>query len=525
MFVRYADNLLHEGKLAWNPGGPPTYGLTSPLYLLVVMPIRLLIPGNAAQVMLVASIISGLLFMALLSVLILRYTETNPTTRLILLLGVFWLLAITLGHQADQLLAGAWTTFFLVDDLAAHFLSGMDTMFVLSYLTLYLILAKEHERRQSAGSAIMLGLLGGLAFAARPDLLLYTLAIPIFLFVLAPGSNARRKAFLALIITAAVLVLELGMATLYFDSPLPLPFFAKGVHGYGQAFAQVYAQSALIYLIAYFVSYWPLILPTTAALILAVIKRKRLKRPVEAALLAATIVFILYYLFFVLHIMGFSQRFYFPTLPAIIFLAVQSTSFLLAEIPEDTRAHFQSFSNALPRLYKVLAILFLLGTTLQLAPIAKDAVTRLAKGDFRFLRMNVEDNYTAYSLYRWFALDHFTTLPDSLVIATTEVGHPAVMNPDKRIIDLTGLNERDFAFDGFSAERLFNDYNPDLLYMPHPDYRDMIAQIEHSSDFENDYDYYSPEVLGGPYAMGVALRRDSPFYQELLEIIENQRQN
>ena len=290
MFVRYADNLLRDGKLAWNPGGPPVYGLTSPMYLLVVLPIRLLIADNAAQVMVMASIISGLLFLALLTILILRYSETSPTTRLVLLLGVFWLLATTLGHQAEEQWAGAWTIFTLVDDLAAHFLSGMDTMFVLSFLTLYLILAKEHEHRQSTGSAIVLGLAGGLAFAVRPDLLLYTLAIPMFIFVMAPESGARRRAFLALAITSAVLVLELGMATLYLDSPLPLPFFAKGVHGYGQAFAQVYGQSALIYLIAYFVSYWPLLLPIAAALILTIKKRENPKRPVEIGLLAATVV-------------------------------------------------------------------------------------------------------------------------------------------------------------------------------------------------------------------------------------------
>ncbi|MDP6777923.1 MAG: hypothetical protein QGI83_14290, partial [Candidatus Latescibacteria bacterium] len=36
MFVRYADRLLADGRLAWNPGGESTYGPTSLLYLAVV---------------------------------------------------------------------------------------------------------------------------------------------------------------------------------------------------------------------------------------------------------------------------------------------------------------------------------------------------------------------------------------------------------------------------------------------------------------------------------------------------------
>ena len=43
MFTRYADNLLATGKATWNPGGEPTYGLTSVLYLAVVVPFHLLL--------------------------------------------------------------------------------------------------------------------------------------------------------------------------------------------------------------------------------------------------------------------------------------------------------------------------------------------------------------------------------------------------------------------------------------------------------------------------------------------------
>ena len=44
MFVRYADNILAYGNASWNPGGEATYGLTSSLFLVVVLPILPVMP-------------------------------------------------------------------------------------------------------------------------------------------------------------------------------------------------------------------------------------------------------------------------------------------------------------------------------------------------------------------------------------------------------------------------------------------------------------------------------------------------
>ena len=50
MFARYADNLTADGTAAWNPRGQATYGTTSLLYLILIVPFRLLIPTNSARI-------------------------------------------------------------------------------------------------------------------------------------------------------------------------------------------------------------------------------------------------------------------------------------------------------------------------------------------------------------------------------------------------------------------------------------------------------------------------------------------
>ncbi|MGB8644005.1 MAG: hypothetical protein WCF84_02115, partial [Anaerolineae bacterium] len=111
--------------------------------------------------------------------------------------------------------------------------------------------------------------------------------------------------------------------------------------------------------------------------------------------------------------------------------------------------------------------------------------------------------------------------PDDMVIATTEIGVLSAANPRKTVVDMAGLNETGFAHDGFSANRLFQEYNPDVIYMPHPDYDVMIAQITTNPYFIAHYEY-----LPGPSLhtfLGVAIRRDGRYYAALHQALEEVR--
>ena len=55
IFVRYSENVLTYWTVAWNPGDIPTFGLTSNLFLGVVLSLRLLI-NQSGLVALLASV-------------------------------------------------------------------------------------------------------------------------------------------------------------------------------------------------------------------------------------------------------------------------------------------------------------------------------------------------------------------------------------------------------------------------------------------------------------------------------------
>jgi hypothetical protein len=95
------------------------------------------------------------------------------------------------------------------------------------------------------------------------------------------------------------------------------------------------------------------------------------------------------------------------------------------------------------------------------------------------------------------------------------------MNPHKIIIDLAGLNETQIAHDGFHSDKFFANYQPDLIYLPHPDYQDMIAKIEKSVYFKSNYDYYPASIISAK--LGIAIKINSPFYPKMKNLIEANR--
>ncbi len=496
MFVRYADNILAYKKVAWNPGGEATYGLTSILFLVVVLPLRLLVPDNSALVAVLSSLVCGFLFLGLLVVTLERYIDASLAVRRVLIAFTLFVLAAS------------------IESLAAHFRGGMDTTFVLAYLTAYILISKWYERSSSMASTILMGVWGGLAFYVRPDLMLYAFIVPASIAIFAPGLKAKRNGLVLLGITAVVVGTQVGFAYRYLDSPLPLPFYAKGLGIYGDSVTERYRLVPISQLFLYVLSYWCFFLMIGAVVFINFKQWRSTISPVEKGLLIATILFILYYLFFVLQILYSDQRFYYPTLPAIAFLASQSAASFVRSMPQSTRQEVRDSSRSL----WLLIVLFLL---VSLLPAVLSISRNMGSGHFKssLAHFTVLNSYKSTWYARWFCLDEFSTLPNDLVIATTEVGHPAALNPDKTIVDLAGLNETDFAHKGFSADLLFQKYQPDLIYMPDPLYEQMIEQISGNPYFIEHYDYFSAQELD--VRMGVALRRDSKYYSAMREIAEN----
>lgn len=491
MFSRYAAHFLDGDGLRWNVTSSPVYGLTTPAYLLVVLPALALYPEHPAQALVVASLVSTIVALGLLFLLVLCFA--GATTHLQRGLLALWL-AIALS--------AAW------GDLSIHATSGMDTMLALAWITGFVICAVRMGKKESAArwEQFLLGLLGGAGIIVRPDALILVFALPLAWL---GRSATRRMAYRVWVSALLVIVCWMAWAYLYFGSALPLPFFAKNARVYGTEFYGYYELAGIEYLLAFAQAMW---LPVMTLILGIVLARSRL-RAFDCATLLGLAAFSAYHVLIVVPIMGFHWRFFVPALPLLLLPASRMALEMMPRVPASVREGI--LAHPVPVLLVPLA---LIPAWLNPQPLLQ--LTALHGpgswqhwGQFDLLRL-YQDGFARHWLY----LDALTSLPDTLVIATTEVGMVGIMHPRKPVIDLAGLNESALAY-GFDADRLFNDpaLRPDWIYMPFRHYEEMIRTIEASPAFQQEYRYFRAEDIGAN--MGIAVRVKSSHASAMLRIM------
>jgi hypothetical protein len=501
MFVRYADHVVHHGCLSWNVPGQPTYGLTAPAYLAVVIPMHLLAPASPGTAILVSSLVSGALFLALLYVLLARYGGVPAQAQRTVAL-------FTLG----ALLVGSYP-------LAFHITSGMDTMFDLAALTALFIAHKRNEQRPTRGWTVALGLATGLVFFVRPDLVIYSIGVVSVGLLAARDRETRRRFALILVIGIATLAVELLATYSYFGLPLPLPFYAKGLHSYTGRVLSVYRYTSYVELGGFVQHHWPLLLVVLPAFAYLVRRRGlRVFSPVELGMAASTVVFTAYYLFFVLQILPHQARFYYPTVPALYLLATRCLVLLHeADAPlvrwlRRLRTGLTNAGRTRSRMVGVGTAIALLGLGGLAAYRARQLVTAVA--DIRANHVfDVAARYASMEWDIWYRLDEISSLPDDLVLGTTEVGIPSALNPGKRLVDLAGLNDTEVARNGFRLDGVLQRSGVDALYLPHPDYTDLNETLLGDAWFRERYEVFSAKDLD--CVMGLAIRRDGKYFSRL----------
>lgn len=505
MYARYAHNLLSGQGLAWDPGGEPTYGATALLYVPWVALLELAWPGQPGWTIVCASVTSTLIAAVLIARVVARGTAGRGWAG--------WLTVAVVG----AVLANSHRA------IAAHATNGMDTGFAMAWLAAVLLAWRAAGAGFEPGASGLdrkrLGVvlaLGTLAFLARPDLGLFVLGIPLGLLVLAPGG--RRAPALAVVAAGAVAIaLCAGSIWAYFGVPLPLSFYVKSsAQGFGEPFLARQEPFAAQHCVKFLLNYAPLWFAVAWDAPRRWRERARFENALWLAVAVPTLAHLVYYRFFVLQVVSFHQRFYYPALPALVFLAASSLPFCL----EAIAAQLRSIS-----LRRVLAAALVVGCALVGLRSLRSAqgMLRSERENHRFAEFSVDDRYERSRHARgfWFALSEVSRLPDDLTIAATEVGLPSALNPNKRVIDLVGLNENGFATRGFDAERLCSKLRPDVLYLPHPDYTTMIAAIESDPIFQAEYEYFRGERL--PADMGLALRRSSKHYPALSALVTARR--
>lgn len=495
MFVRYADNILSHNMIAWNFSDGPKYGATSLLYLGIMAISRSIFPDNPLSAAFTSSLVCGIAFLILIIILLEVSIKEKPWIKLacatLTLIGISW------GSHS----------------LAIHFESGMETTFVMAYLTLLILLSKLWVQRMAPFIMVIMILCAGFSYFVRPDLTLYATGIPFFIALFQINGPIGRQAAAVFISTIILIFLQIKLAAIYFGNPLPLPFYVKTLGIYSEKIYRALRFQPIDQLWNYVQISWLFILTTLIGLVAALRGRAFADLGLEAGLVESTLAFIFYYLFLVLQVMPFESRFYFPTYGAIIYLSAKGLV-LAADVSAK-----DSLLLSKPGVKSFLVVILILTTGLAIMKTYKDfffICTRISKST------NIHMNFDPMLEYRvrwkdyWVGLDKVSKLPDDLVLAATEVGRLAALNPKKKIVDISGLNNRPIAMLGFSGQSFFRLHAPDLIYMPHKNYESILAQILRSRVFRNDYILYTPKSLGS--TLGVAVKKNAKYTQELLSI-------
>lgn len=490
LYTRYTDHFIKDGSFAWNVGDAPAWGLTSQFYAIPVFILRFLFPNQSPNLSLYASsLFFGLVFLYSLTKTILHRGRGSDEKRLLVLF-----LMLIFALNAPQ--------------LNYHFSSGMDTAFVLAWEAIFLFLLMRWEEYLSPGRAMAIGLWGGLAYFIRPDLLALVippvLALPLF----ARRKAARSQGGYVLAFFFFALMAQAFFAIRVYGSLLPLPFYVKSLNPYGEAFLEHYRYQGPTDLAAFLLTnFVPLLL-----MILAFIRypRQWLKAHsvAELSILAGAIAFMVYYVGFVTHIMSFSQRFYYPLLPIFAYLGGKSVLILARSNAPGVVRLMHSRST---RAWGLVAVLVL-------ALGLRGAIRgRPADLTYRFGNFSLTGAYQYVGLNIWPMLDQLSAFPSDFSLATTELGIPGAIHPDKKIYDLAGLNDPRTA-KAFQADTFFAHATPDWIYLPHPHYAAMNEDLRSNAYFLTEYEVFSESVL--KCYQGVAIRRKSPYFEEMKGIVD-----
>ena len=472
MFVRYADNLRGGFGLVWNRGGEPVYGATGLGHLAVVTAVRALAPGWPDwRALGVASAAAAVAALAVASGLLARL-GTHP-----------WLRGSPLRGLVVLVPAVAYSEAF-----GFHAASGMDTMSsLLANICLVYVALVLAERRRPR-DAVACAAVAWLAIEARPDAAPLALLTP--LLSIAIFGRPRRRGLVAAfgLPVVGLLALSLTAKHHWLGTALPLSWWAKRPHAYG-GFAGEYTWNPFWFLAVFLRAATPLLV------VLVLATRRRHGGALVMLLLPVVVTFAA--LFGVNQIMGHLGRFYFPSLASFIGAAALVSDGLVS----------LGWRRLAGR--AALAVALLVGGGAALDAAGRRYEARAAGQPLADLGgYRIAAAVPLPELDSWQAATEMAALaraaPAGARLAMTEHGLVAARAPDANIIDLVGLHDRWFALHGFSAAELFR-RQPELIWMPHPDYTQMIRDILDDDDFWRDYDFY-PDAL----TFGVALRRGGP---------------
>lgn len=489
-YTRYARNFLADGAVAWNPGGAPSFGPTSAGYVFVLLPLIVVLGSDTAALLTAGALGAAVCVAALLA-----------AVRVVAAPGI---------ARRSAWVVVAFGVAFGAPVLARVATNGMDTTLAMAFVAVLIWRYAALAERPTTGAAVVTGALGALAFAARPDLLLFAAALPAALIVLGPGPALRRAGLIAGCASAAVLGLELTLAWLHFGRPLPLSFYAKAMGGFSAEMHEMFVGTPVKEGLRF--GYYNVVFGAVYLLDCVTGRGRwswwRNTSTVERAVLAATAAFGVYYLCFVLQMLGDNARFYQPLMPALAFLALCATSRLA------TRWSLAPMLRSPGRAIATCALLVGVAGAHGLPQILGHQPAKRARAA-ELGRFDIASAVAAFPRdSTWFGISELAKLPADLTIALTEVGHPGSLCAHQKIADLSGLNDSWIVDNGgFTAEGFFAQYQPDVIYMVFPTYPRVDAALRGSAKFRDEY-----ILIEDAGDQGVAIWKHSPHFEALRQI-------
>ncbi|HTL46812.1 MAG TPA: hypothetical protein VL688_01980 [Verrucomicrobiae bacterium] len=492
MFLRYARNLLDGRGICWNPGGPPTFGVSSLLYLFQIAGLMKITGASGSGLLAAASLANAA------AACLVMAASARKIVRLSWLKSFFFLAAVITGG------------FMISVDLRYQARSGMDTTLAMLTNAALVYAGICLFEKPRARNAVLTAFAAYLTYLCRSDNFIYALAFPVLGILLLQRSGRTR----ALLIFAGVFFLLVGLDAAakgaLFGDVLPLPAHVKKPGFYVEYFSRYFINPVLI-----FNSFLLPCFPLFALLLIG----RPLKYWKVAAVFLLPVAVTSVILFNAVQIMGVKGRFYMPGLP---FVAAAALS-----VFDKSFEGVRPFSRECLRHFLVrgacVLVLFLAGP-----PLLDRAQLAVARRQNEALYSTPYDLPAYYflvsklpgnpNLNTWWSViltmnQVVEKLPRGALLAATEDGYISARNPGLRILDMNGLHEPYIAHHGFSAAYVL-DQKPDLIWLPHWDYIGSIKGFWSLPRFWEDYEYYPRG-----FRYGIALRKSSPHYAAIKEAV------
>ena len=473
MFIRYAKHILAGDGHAWNPGGEQTYGITSLLYVFLITVLRWATSFTDAELVRLASASCAVAAVVVMVISAARFSISSAL------------------RQSYLLWAGLLVPTVLISaPYLYHALTGMDTMLAVLMHSVLIFVTLRLVNRGTARALWPVVLVGYLAFLTRPDSALYAAFFPAAAILLLTDAKHRVRLLITFwIALGLVLVLDAGIKYLIFGVPVPLPTYAK-MHGHYTEYAGLWMWNPVEYILEFAATVLPFIC-------IAIAFTKRRSLPLLAVFLIPALLTLSTY-FNIVQIMGYRARFNMPSLPFFVIGGALMLDRFLDNLPETPKL---AGTSVISRLTVILALLVF-------TPIARAKFPPLYKAKLieqapKSAPVHNPGNLPMLSY--WQSVDGMIRIsqaaPAGSLFAMSEYGCVGAAAPNLSIYDPLGLHDPQTAREGFSSEVLF-ERDPDLIWMPHPDYIAMRREIMSADEFWDHYDFYP-----AAFRFGVAVRK------------------